>query len=246
MLTSDTFILAKKAASHIKLNKVKESLAQVDLALNGRKMTAGEINMAKSIFKDSLDYDSIDIHSIPKMEVVHAITPCGNIFFSSDYYEDDFSGKLKRKNYKSDNELYKRKTFIHELVHVWQFEGKYPVPVVGASIHWFNCGGGTENSYNYLIDTTKKFTTYRMEQQAQIICDYFAIVNHPKSRYVDSLCKLQGKSAYPYITHEILRSYYEMTLKDFLINPNAVKKDLPLIPPKTEDQTVYDEKLNKI
>ena len=71
-----------------------------------RGMTEGEIELARSVYGDSIDYSEVEIH-----DHSYALTPGqvsapnGDIYYPEGRYQDDFS----------EGGLGARKTFIHEL-----------------------------------------------------------------------------------------------------------------------------------
>ncbi|WP_241569934.1 type VI secretion protein [Rosenbergiella collisarenosi] len=84
------------------------------------------------------------------------MSPNGKIYFK-DWYCDDFSGKSFQYQH----------IFIHEMAHVWQFQcGK-----------WVRTRGLASGfiSYEYRLEKSKQLLSYRLEQQAQIIADFFLL-----------------------------------------------------------------------
>lgn len=131
-----------------------------------RLMTLGEIKMAKEIFRDTIRYPKVWIHKgsyfplglqLKRM----SMSPNGEMYFR-DEYSPDFS--------KAD--IRKQHTFIHELSHVWQYQHGMKVKLRGL-VSWVA-------KYEYALDSWP-LSTYSMEQQAQIIADYY-ILTQPNSR----------------------------------------------------------------
>lgn len=86
---------------------------------NSRTLTSGELAMAQSLFKDSIDYAKIKIHSEEYLPFGlqpdnTAMTPNGEMYFNPDYYKDDFSLLPNDRHW-----------FMHEMVHVWQYQLGY-------------------------------------------------------------------------------------------------------------------------
>lgn len=88
------------------------------------------------------------------------MAPNGNIYYpkgTSSYSENFFNA-----------DIHKQATFIHELGHVWQYQ-------IGISV---KMRGILERSYDYLPMTASSvFFEFGIEQQAQIIRDYFYLLN---------------------------------------------------------------------
>lgn len=125
-----------------------------------RLLTAGEIQLAQSVFLSTIDYSKVWIHRgsyLPfNLQNEHtAMTPNGEIYFR-DEYRDDFS--------LSTSDL--QHMFIHEMSHVWQRERGMNVTGRGL-VSWMV-------SYRYILDG-RLLSEYSMEQQAQIIADKFTL-----------------------------------------------------------------------
>lgn len=124
-------------------------------------MTLGEIKMTKEIFRDTIRYPKVWIHKgsyLPfglQLKRV-SMSPNGEMYFR-DEYSPDFS-----KAY-----VTKKQTFIHELSHVWQYQHGMSVKLRGL-VSWMA-------KYEYALDSWP-LSTYGMEQQAQIIADYYILI----------------------------------------------------------------------
>lgn len=183
-----------------------------------RRLTAGEIAMARKYFKDSVDYGAIALkhgNYIIGQNERTAMTPNGNMYFPGAIYKNDFS----------TTGLGNRAFFIHEMVHVWQHQND-----VTSSIRWLGLrsvgdynkpgpytkrGGTFLYDYRYEpfgSDGALDLTDYGFEQQAAIIEDYYLIINGASPR--------NGASNYT-------KDYYDDPtyglLRNFLRNPNYAK-----------------------
>ncbi len=128
-----------------------------------RLMTQGEIKLAKEVFKDTILYYKVWIHhtSYLPFGLQHkdvAMAPNGEIYFR-DLYRSDFSRELP----------WLQHVFIHELAHVWQRARGMNVFIRGV--------GSWAVSYKYYLNG-RSLRCYPMEQQAQIIADYFLLQKH--------------------------------------------------------------------
>lgn len=125
-----------------------------------RPLTAGEIQLAKSVFLFTIDYSTVKIHKesyLPfNLQDKHtAMTPNGEIYFRNEY-RDDFSQTTDDFQH----------LFIHEMSHVWQ--RARGMNVIGRGlVSWMV-------SYRYTLDG-RLLSEYPMEQQAQIIADNFVL-----------------------------------------------------------------------
>ena len=125
-----------------------------------RPLTDGEIQLARSIFADAIDYSRVRLFK-GKWWPLHprrsAMAPMGDIWFHPDGggWSDDFSNEP----------LSAQAFFMHELTHVWQAQkhGRFYLPLMR---HPF-C------RYAYRLEPGKPFSRYGIEQQAQIIRDRF-------------------------------------------------------------------------
>ena len=125
-----------------------------------RALTCGEIELARSVFGDAIDYARVRLVK-GKWWPFHprnaAMAPMGNIYFHPDggVWSEDFSSEpLGRQGF-----------FIHEMTHVWQTQrsGRFYLPRMR---HPF-C------RYAYVLKRGKPFARYGLEQQAEIVADVF-------------------------------------------------------------------------
>ena len=125
-----------------------------------RALTPGEIDLARSVFGDAIDYGRVRLLRRkwwwfqPRNS---AMAPTGNIYFHPEggTWSDDFSNEsLRRQSF-----------FIHEMTHVWQAQakGRFYLPLMR---HPF-C------RYSYRLEPGKPFDRYGLEQQAEIVAHRF-------------------------------------------------------------------------
>ncbi|WP_145521616.1 type IV secretion protein Rhs [Yersinia aldovae] len=127
-----------------------------------RLLTSGEIYLAKNIFGSSIYWHKVWIHCESYLPFglqgkYVGMTPNGEMYFRKETYKKDFSIASNANQH----------FFIHEMVHVWQQQ----------QVMWVKARGvfSWASSYKYIIDVSKKLNDYSMEQQAQIIADYFLL-----------------------------------------------------------------------
>jgi hypothetical protein len=141
--------------------------------VENRPLTPGEIALARSIFKDAIDYDRVRLFRA-KWWPFHprnaAMAPMGNIYFhpKGDVWSDDFSKEpLRRQGF-----------FIHEMTHVWQAQraGRFYLPLMR---HPF-C------RYSYELKPGKPFARYGLEQQAEMVSHVFLAEHGAALRQVPS------------------------------------------------------------
>ncbi|OTG98841.1 zinc protease [Acinetobacter sp. ANC 4973] len=200
--------------------KAKASVIKVETK---RKLTSGEVAMSRLVFKDAVDYSKVWIHigGIIHTRTGNAMTPAGEIYLPKDDYlrTPDYSKALGQE----------RHWFIHEMVHVWQYQ-------MGASTAWLGikqlcCGGYTSEidstdsgkgelkAYDTDLtgrDLNKKFQDFNFEQQGRIIEFWF------DAMYLQNVKPIRNH-------HQKsikLSEYLEKILRGFLLNPYD-KKLLP-------------------
>ena len=124
--------------------------------MKSRNLTVGEVEIARSIFGNSIDYSKVRLFE-GKWWPLHprraAMAPMGDIWFHPDGggWSEDFSKEpLQRQGF-----------FIHELTHVWQTQkgGRFYLTLMR---HPF-C------RYDYRLRPGKPFRCYGIEQQAEIV-----------------------------------------------------------------------------
>lgn len=121
-----------------------------------RKLTAGEITLARGIFGDAIDYSKVEIRRRKwwLFQPRHiTMAPKGHLHFhpAGDAYCDDFSQADFRA----------RGLFMHEMTHVWQTQqmGDWYLPL---HRHAF-C------RYSYSLKPGWALERYGIEQQAEIV-----------------------------------------------------------------------------
>ena len=121
-----------------------------------RLLTPGEVELARSVFGDAIDYRRVRMVRRkwwPFQPRGVAMAPMGDIHFHphSDLWSEDFAKEP----------LHRQGLFIHELTHVWQSQtrGRLYLPLMR---HPF-C------RYSYELRDGRAFGEYGLEQQAEIV-----------------------------------------------------------------------------
>ncbi|MGU3415753.1 type IV secretion protein Rhs [Enterobacteriaceae bacterium C34A] len=128
-----------------------------------RRLTLGEISLARTLYAFSIRYNEVWIHRgsyLPfNMQANnYAMTPNGEMYFQEGVYEKDFSTPTDR--------IAGQHLFLHEMMHVWQHQRGMMVRTRGA-FSW-------AVSYYYELDRAN-LSDYAMEQQAGIVSDYWLL-----------------------------------------------------------------------
>ena len=118
-----------------------------------RHLSTGEVALARSVFGDNIDLDTVQLKTAWWVLKNYAVSPNGNIYFHPADWVEDFS-KVS---------INKQRWLIHELTHVWQLQQGLKV-VRGALIN---------RRYDYDLAIGQSFFKYGIEQQARMVEDYF-------------------------------------------------------------------------
>lgn len=122
---------------------------------NARHLTEGERKLASQIFGDALILDEVKVIAHRLVLKHYAISPNGSIYFHPHDYRADFSLEC----------LTLQAWLIHELTHVWQLQ--QGIAVVKEALF--------DRRYRYILQAGKCFWNYGIEQQAQMVQDYFLL-----------------------------------------------------------------------
>ena len=133
-----------------------------------RPLTSGETAMVRSVFQDAIDTTRVRVvcgSFLPfnLQDQNTAMTPRGSLYFMPAQYRIDFSRE------DAGGKLF----FIHEMVHVWQWQLGYNCIWHGLLLALF---GGYFRQRAYRYDSAIAGTTlagYNMEQQAELVSHYF-------------------------------------------------------------------------
>lgn len=140
-----------------------------------RGLTPGEIALAQTLFKDAIDYTRVAIHDTKYVFFQphdSGMTPNGAIYavgrttYSPDYSREDLRDSRRRRGF-----------FIHEMAHVWQYQLNVLRPIAAAMGEYCRCLGKYARTYRYELMRGKDLLQYRIEQQAQIIQDYYLLAH---------------------------------------------------------------------
>lgn len=125
-----------------------------------RPLTSGEIDLARAVFGDAINYARIRLVRrkwFPFQPRGTVMAPTGHLHFHphGDLWSDDFSAEP----------LHRQGLFIHEMTHVWQAQkrGRFYLPLMR---HPF-C------RYAYALRDGRPFHRYGLEQQAEIVRHIF-------------------------------------------------------------------------
>ncbi|HLK67358.1 MAG TPA: hypothetical protein VKU19_28175 [Bryobacteraceae bacterium] len=125
-----------------------------------RALTAGEIDMLKSVYGKGINYSAAQVHDekwIPFQPDDTAMTPNGEMYWPPKHYSADFSKEP----------IATRAWFVHEGCHLYQYYG------LGWSVI---ARGIVSRNYNYTLDPKKtKLSDYGLEEMGDIASDYYTL-----------------------------------------------------------------------
>ena len=133
--------------------KLKESYRLKSAPAKSRPLTDGEIALAREVFGNQIELDEVRLKTAWWVLKHYAVSPNGNIYFHPADWREDFSQAA----------LGHQGWLIHELTHVWQLQQGLKV-IRGALVN---------RRYEYAFESGKTFFAYGIEQQAQLVQDYY-------------------------------------------------------------------------
>lgn len=132
-----------------------------------RGLTDGEVEIAKKVFNDLINYNEIKIFNIPYLpwqpkDILMA--PNGRLFVSQQVFAKDYS----------KCSIVMQGVFIHELTHVLQYQKHTNVVVKGFILQSaYYLSFKMYDPYKYKLINGKRFEQYNIEQQGDIARDIF-------------------------------------------------------------------------
>lgn len=132
-----------------------------------RGLTEGEVNIAKKVFQDLINYNEVIIFNIPYLpwqpkDILMA--PNGRLFVSQEVFAEDYS----------QCSIAMQGVFIHELTHVFQYQKHMNVVVRGFVLQSaYYLSFKMYDPYKYKLIEGKQFEQYNIEQQGDIARDIF-------------------------------------------------------------------------
>ncbi|WP_100138496.1 hypothetical protein [Snodgrassella alvi] len=174
-----------------------------------RLLTLGEMAMVTSVFRAGITLTDVRVRKGPILPLQgrYAVTPMGEIYWpTKDYLEDYSFAETGFKHF-----------FMHEMVHIWQYQMGMWVALRGA------CSLLVD--YHYALTDDKVLSDYGMEQQASIIADYYVLRDFGYDAWSE-VTKQKYKGSKPknkQLVQDLWLKMYENTLHLFLKNPKDKK-----------------------
>lgn len=142
-----------------------------------RLPTAGERALIEPLFGGVIDCNRLRIYRrryLPFQAAATAMAPNGALYFpqpkrGGGLYCADFSQQRPAM----------QALFVHECVHVWQHRLGYPVRLAGLLLALSGgYRGRAAYRYRHLLNENRRFCQFNMEQQADMVADYFLAERH--------------------------------------------------------------------
>lgn len=148
--------------------------------MHRRHLTRGEVWLYERVFGSS--FPTIKIEVVQRILISGGFTPRHIVNLDKGHYSHDFIGETYRK---PTEKLSKVHFFLHELVHTWQhFCGvriisEYAKAARHGKEHRKAHGEGSGSKFHSIYDydptNPRDLLDYTMEQQAEIIADYYML-----------------------------------------------------------------------
>jgi hypothetical protein len=132
-----------------------------------RQMNDAEIAMAKDLYGDSINYNSVKIFDRRYMGFMGKgrwMSPNGSIY----------NDIVAERGFDYTKTSWQRRSLMHELAHVWQVQRGVDVRHE-AVIAYVQSGFNYSATYGYTLNDHPWFLSYNLEQQADMLEDYDAL-----------------------------------------------------------------------
>lgn len=135
-----------------------------------RDLTAGEVLLARELFKSSIDYARVKIHQGKYWRFQYdntGMTPNGEIYIHGSPYSADYGVEGPEK----------KAFLIHEMTHVWQWQRNILHVRTSAILEAIKHRQDyVPDAYKYKLEESKDLIDFNIEQQAAIVEDYYRVV----------------------------------------------------------------------
>lgn len=132
-----------------------------------RHLTVGEIELAKKVFQDLIEYEKVRVFAMPFLpwqldDILMA--PNGSLYVNESIFCEDYS----------QSSLAMQGVFIHEMAHILQYQKGINVILQGLFLQSaYYLSFQKYNPYKYTFIKGKPFRKYNIEQQGDIARDIF-------------------------------------------------------------------------
>ena len=145
------------------------SVAPVSIPIGKKRpLTFREVAAAQTVFGRGLNYQKVWVHYggwwvfMGKQDPNTAVTPNGEMYFPEAIYQYDFASPELSPRWAA--------LFMHEMVHVWQYQMGY-----GVKRHGLTVTSQGSSAYAYRLAPDSRLSDFNMEQQGDLMSDYYMI-----------------------------------------------------------------------
>lgn len=143
----------------------------ISLAFIGtRPLNTEEVTLLKPIFGSSIDYTKVKIKTGGPLTLVYPGITLGNTI------------SFPKGKYDFENEKF-RALFVHEFVHIWQYQN-FGLGYIPRSLWELFT---QRDTYVIHYDESKNFRDYDVEEQGEIVADYYLTGDSRYERYIEEL-----------------------------------------------------------
>lgn len=139
------------------------------IAVGTRPLTEEELAIAKPIFETSLEYKKIRINNGGPLTWIYPALTTGNTIS----FPENFNGSTGKAH----------ALFLHEMTHVWQYQNHGIGYLPRALFEEIT----QRDAYTVHYDVSKRFLDYDIEEQAEIVAEYFLTKNESYVPYMTEL-----------------------------------------------------------
>lgn len=157
------------------IDELLHSVSDAQGALQGRRLTAREEALARTVFGNSIDYSRVRILTTG---VAPGTTPGNTIRLPANFSIEDYRGTSDPSTGERPLNQEHAQLLIHEMTHVWQFQHSGPGYVttsLGQQIAASITRGNRNFAYAYTLQSGDSFFDFGPEQQAHIVENYYAM-----------------------------------------------------------------------
>lgn len=164
--------------------------------MSKRPLTSGEIRLAQDLFADAIQYSAVRVYDrgFAFLNAIGDMSYAGHLYFPTRYREDF-----------SQTALPEQRLFIHELVHVWQYQHNVLNLALAALREGVKHRFQYRNAYLFRLEPGRDLLDYGMEQQAAIVEEYFLRQHGGVSM---GRCLNEGEDT-PVLLESVLRNFLE-------------------------------------
>ncbi len=145
------------------------SIIFVPMFINRRTLTDGERTILEKLYGESINYDEVRIKHGGILMIIYPGLTIGNTITFPRHWEADT--------------LKKQALLVHEGCHIWQYQNFGLGYIPRALLETLT----ERNAYSVNFDEAKSFREYDIEEQCEIVAEYFLTGNETLAPYIAEL-----------------------------------------------------------